>query len=187
MIWDSRTLPIQRSWFHDGPLIPVEFARQSADGRLTLVIEPNAKSVRTLWAKMDDMELESAIEALRSREGIPKSAIEKIGNWSIDDEPPNHIPELPEWAKSVGVDAVVWTALGPKFNKKDGEVPSVEQAIQYLKNLSGSYLDEAKKYICHAPVQIDTEYRRRFEAELGWNPIRWNTTLGAKNKCKNLL
>lgn len=172
LIWDSRSLPIQRAWFQDGPFIPVEFARQSADGRLTLVIEPNAKFVRTLWAKMDDMELESAIEALRKREGIPKSAINKIGNWSIGDESPNHIPELPEWAKSVGIEAVIWTALGPKFNKIDGEVPSVEQAVQYLRSLSGSALDEAEKYIRRTPVQVDTEYRRRFEAELGWSPIR---------------
>lgn len=172
LIWDSRTLPIQRSWFQDGPFIPVEFARQSVDGRLTLVIEPKARPVRTLWAKMDNMELESAIEALRNREGIPKSSIDKIGNWSIGEEPPNHIPQLSEWAKSVGVEAAIWTALGPKFNKKDGEVPSAEQAVQYLKALSGTALGEAEKYIRNTPIQIDTEYRRRFEAELGWNPIR---------------
>jgi len=172
LIWDSRTLPIQRSWFQDGPFIPVEFARQSADGRLTLVIEPNARPVRTLWAKMDNMELKAAIEALRNRESIPKSSIEKIGNWSVGEDSPNHIPELPEWAKSVGVDAVIWTALGPKFNEKDGEVPSAEQAVQYLRTLSGSALDEAEKYIRNTPAQIDTEYLRRFEVELGWKPVR---------------
>jgi len=172
LIWDSRTLPIQGSWFQDGPFIPVEFVRQSADGRLTLVIEPNSRSVKTLWAKMDNMELEPAIEALRNREGIPKSSIDKIGNWSIGEKPPNHIPKLSEWAKSAGVDAVIWTALGPKYDKKDGEVPSAEQAVQYLRTLAGSALDEAEKYIRHTPIQIDTEYRRRFEVELGWNPIR---------------
>ena len=94
-----------------------------------------------------------------------------IGNWSIGEKPPDHIPKLSEWAKSVGVEAVIWTALGPKFNKKNGVVPSAEQAVQYLKALSGSALDEAEKYIRYTPVQIDTEYRRRFEAELGWYPI----------------
>lgn len=172
LIWDSRTLPIQRYWFQDGPFIPVEFSRQSADGRLTLVIDPSARSVRTLWAKMDNMELGSAIDALRNREGIPKSSIDKIGNWSVGDKSPNHIPGLPEWAKSVGVEAVIWTALGPKFNNKNGKVPTAEQAVQYLKTLSGTTLDEAEKYIRNTPVQIDTEYRRRFEAELGWNPVR---------------
>lgn len=26
LVWDPRDLPIQRCWFRDGPLIPVEFA-----------------------------------------------------------------------------------------------------------------------------------------------------------------
>ncbi len=172
LVWDPRTLPIQRAWFQDGPFIPIEFARQSSDDRLTLVIEPKAKTVRCLWARMDDMELDSAIEALRKRENIPKNALEKIGKWSLGDDAPNDIPELPEWVKSRSVEAVIWTALGPKFNNIDDKIPSMEQAVQYLKNLSGSSLDYAEKYVRHTPIQIDTEYRRRFEAELGWSPIR---------------
>ncbi len=172
LIWDPRTLPIQRHWFQDGPLISVEFARQSSDGRLTLVIEPNAKPVRSLWAVMDDMNLVAAIEALRSREGIPKSAKNKIGHWSSGEKDPNVIPDLPEWVRSRGIESVIWTALGPKFNNSDGEVPSVEQAVEYLRGLSGSVRDEAEKYVRNAPPQIDTDYRRRFEAELGWSPFR---------------
>ena len=173
LIWDPRTLPIQRYWFQDGPFIPVEFARQSSDGRLTLVIEPNAKLVRTLWAVMDDMDLDIAIEALRSREGIPKSAKNKIGHWSIGEEPPSDIPDLTEWVRSRGIESVIWTALGPKFNNNNDEVLSVVQAVQYLRNLSGLARDEAEKYVRHAPPpQIDTDYRRRFEAELGWYPIQ---------------
>ena len=35
LTWDLRELPIQRYWFNDGPLVPVEFARQcSAPGFL---------------------------------------------------------------------------------------------------------------------------------------------------------
>ena len=152
-------------------MISVEFSRQSSDGRLTLVIEPNAKPVRSLWAVMDNMELDAAVEALRSREGIPKSAKNKIGYWSIGDESPSNIPDLSEWVRSRGVESVIWTALGPKFNNNNGEVPSVEQAVQYFKGLSGSVRDEAEKYVRNAPTQIDTDYRRRFEAELGWSPF----------------
>jgi len=169
LVWDPRTLPIQRHWFQDGPLIPVEFVRQSSDGRLTLVIEPNAKPVRTLWTVMDDVNLDAAIEALRSREGIPKSAKNKIGHWSIGEESPSDIPDLPEWVRSRGIESVIWTALGPKFNKKDDEVPTADQAVQYFRSLSGSVRDEAEKYVRNAPPQIDTDYRRRFEAELGWS------------------
>lgn len=44
LIWDPRELPIQRRWFEDGPFVPVEFTRQSSDGRITLVIEPCCSS-----------------------------------------------------------------------------------------------------------------------------------------------
>ena len=115
---------------------------------------------------MDGMDLDGAIEALRSRENILKKAVSKIGHWSIGEELPGYITDLLEWVRSRGIESVIWTALGPKFNKKDGEVPTADQAVQYLRSLSGSVKDEAEKYVRNAPPQIDTDYRRRFEAEL---------------------
>ncbi|MFQ5485865.1 MAG: hypothetical protein ACE5DO_11120, partial [Desulfobacterales bacterium] len=54
-----------------------------------------------------------------------------------------------------------WCNIGvsPKFNGNNGDVPSVEQAVKYLSNLSGSARDEAEKYVRRAPPQIDTDYR----------------------------
>ena len=52
LIWNIGTLPIQREWFKDGPFAPIEFTRQSSDGRITLVIDPTALPVRLLWAHM---------------------------------------------------------------------------------------------------------------------------------------
>lgn len=57
LIWAPRALPIQRQWFEDGPLVRVEFARQSNDGRITLVIEQAAAPIRVLWALMLPTEL----------------------------------------------------------------------------------------------------------------------------------
>jgi hypothetical protein len=73
LVWDPRELPIQPVWFQDGPMIHVEFSPQSQDGRITLVLEPNALAVRSLWAILDATSLDEAQEALRVREGISKS------------------------------------------------------------------------------------------------------------------
>ncbi|MEW8255015.1 MAG: hypothetical protein AB2747_11720 [Candidatus Thiodiazotropha taylori] len=170
LIWDPKSLPIQSQWFKNGPLLPVEFARQSADGRLTLVIEPTSNPVPTLWAMMEGIDLDLARDQLREREGIPKKYIRNIGVWSLEEDTPESIPNIDEWAIDVGVDAVIWTALGPKFSGYNGRVPSIEEAVDYLGKLSGAEFKNARRYVCNAPLQIDTAYRRRFEQELGWKP-----------------
>jgi hypothetical protein len=169
LIWDPRALPIQRRWFEDGPLVPVEFARQSSDGRITLVIEKTVAPVRVLWALMLPKELQPAMEALRDREGITgNNWTSRIGSWQRGDAAPGSIPALPDWVQAHGLDAVVWTALGPRFN--DGEtLPTADQVVQYLKALTGTVRDNAERYVRCAPRQIDTEYRRRIEGELGWS------------------
>ena len=48
LIWDPRGFPIQRHWFDDGPLVAVQFARQSNDGRITLSMETKDGPVRGL-------------------------------------------------------------------------------------------------------------------------------------------
>ena len=101
LIWDPRDLPIRRYWFDDGPLIPLEFARQSKDGRITLVILPDARPVRSLWTLMDSDSLEEAKERLRLREGRTKP--EYIGDWSRGRPSPASIPKLSEWAMAVSI------------------------------------------------------------------------------------
>ncbi len=70
LIWNPESLLIIREWFQDGPILPIEFARQSNDGRLTLVITENAQPVRTLWALMATTDLEIAKKSLLFREKI---------------------------------------------------------------------------------------------------------------------
>ena len=168
LIWRLDGLPIRRQWFEDGPLLPVEFARQSQDGSITLVITPGARPLRGLWAVMDTDDLEIAKEALRIREG--KTRREWIGSWSLGGQPPDEMPSLRAWAESQAVEHVIWTALPPKFAGLDDKIPSVEEVVSYLRTLNGSIRDKAEAYVRQAPRQIDTDYRRRIEAELGWRP-----------------
>jgi len=168
LVWDSRNLPIHRYWFNDGPFVQVEFVRQSNDRRITLVLHPDALPVRSLWAVMDVSDLDSAREALRQREGIPPNSATQFGSWSRGNDAPHLITELPEWAAARGVHAVVWTNLPPKYGNNIGHAPTCEQVIHHLIELTGTERDHAERYVRRAPRQIDTLYRRKIEAVLGW-------------------
>ena len=171
LVWDPRSLPIRREWFKDGPFVPVEFARQSSGGRITLVIDERKEAVpvRVLWAQMLSNNLPEARDALGDRENIKeKDRPSRIGSWKRADAAPHNIPELSAWAEAHGVDAIVWTDLKPKFGNKD-RTPSAAEVVKYLRTRVGTQRDKAKRYIENAPIQIDTEYRRKIEAALNWS------------------
>lgn len=168
LVWDSRELRIQCPWLGDGPSIHVEFARQSQDGRITLVLTPTDKPVQSLWTVMDETVLALAKADLRKREGISENNTNKhIGTWSVGDASPSLIPDLAEWATARGVDHVVWTNLPPKFENNE-EIPSETQVLSYLSQLSDAKRATAENYIRMAPKQICTAYRRGIEVTLQW-------------------
>jgi hypothetical protein len=118
-------------------------------------------------------DLNKAKISLAKREGIPAKNIQKdvgycSGATKSDGESSDVIAK---WASCVGLDAVVWTALPPKFDGQDGKIPTAEDVISFLRTLSQEKQGIAKEYIRKTPRQIDTEYRRRIEAELDWTPI----------------
>jgi len=169
LIWDPRQLPVGGEWFTDGPLVPVEFARQSDNGRITLVIDPHAEPARVLWAYMLSNTLEEARAALRDREGIPgQNWASRVGSWVAGSSAPANIPELTRWAEAHAIDAVIWTALAPKFGAEQ-RTPSADEVVEYLGGLQGALGESARQYVERAPRQIDTSYRRRIEAVLGWS------------------
>lgn len=174
LTWDPRVLPVQRHWFQDGPLVRAEFLRKSADGRITLVLDESAAPVRSLWAIMDTMDPGEARTALRKREGIPeKREQEHVGLWTLAKEAPSTILGLPAWARTRNIEAVVWTALPPRYyDDAPNKLASGEDIVEYLETLTGSVHDDAERYIRSAPRQIDTQIRRTIEARLGWTPLR---------------
>lgn len=167
LVWDPRGLSVSSPWYKDGPNVPVEYARQSGGHRLTLVLCKSFHIVPSLWAWMDGADLNDAIESLCQREG---SSPNRIGVWRIGEGAPELIPGLVAWAKNKGADSVIWTALLPKFQNDDGRVPSVDEALVYLRSLGKDYQPGAEEYVRKTPAQIRTPYRCEFERRLGWLP-----------------
>jgi hypothetical protein len=171
LIWNPDHLPICTEWRTDGPTLPVEFTRQSKDGRMTLAITSNAEAIPVLWAELDVRSLDEARLALADREGIRLALIEiSVGVWSANYESDHaEARVIGEWAIVAGVAGVVWTALKPRFAGKPIG-PSCDQVIRHLKTLEGEARHLAEKYIRYTPAQIRTPYRAAIERELGWTP-----------------
>ena len=108
------------------------------------------------------------------REGIgEKRAEEYVGWWGPDGRSEGLcVEEIAEWARRLGLEAVVWTALPSGLRDSPGEVPTSEAVVAYLRDLPAEPCRKAREYIRRAPPQIDTATRRLVEIELGWTHIR---------------
>lgn len=168
LIWCQKALPVSGAWQADGPVLPLEFARESNDKRITLVITPGAPAVTTLWAALAVDTLGEAKAALAAREGISEPNIKNgIGAWSADGGVADVIGQ---WAAGKGFAHVVWTALRPKIGK-EYKTPSVAEVLKHLAALSGHERDRAEEYVRMAPRQIATPYRAVIERSMGWSPL----------------
>lgn len=159
-------------WHPDGPALPVEFARQSGDGRMTLVIADGAKPLAVFWTQLKAKSPDEARRMLGAREGVPKTKVaSSIGSWRPAEPPIDDVSRgIADWAGAAKFDGVVWTALPPKFDGKP-VVPTENQVLAYLSSLDGDRRHLAEKYVRRAPAQIATAYRQRIERELGWTPL----------------
>ena len=71
LVWDPRELETAAGFAANGPLLPIEFCRISADGRLTLAIDETFGAVCKAYSAPSALEdLDAAIENLRAREGM---------------------------------------------------------------------------------------------------------------------
>lgn len=191
LVWDPRELQIKGGWQRDGPRIPIEFARISRGGRLTLVIRRETAVVQTLWAHACHTELGAARCNLREREKTPRIChIGFIFTHRDDDQNTNilsekYVKDIRMWALEKGLGAVVWTDLPSNWHDpptafQDKVKPPFnrDNVIAYLKSLEGESLSEAEKYIRFAPRQVQTRVRRRIEKELDWQFVpeeeRWD-------------
>ncbi len=175
LIWNRGDLAMIGEWQPDGPMVPVEFARVSQDGRLTLVIAPDVPAVPTYRAVAALSNLNQAIANLKQRE---QTRSESIGYLRKDDEkartgtlPATIIAPLRAWLHAHDQDAVIWTNLPPRFAEATGRVPTVTEALDYLRGLDGDARQRAETYIRRTPAQIRTPIRAAVEAHLKWMPL----------------
>lgn len=163
LVWDSQNLNLTKDkWHSDGPALPVEFSRYSDNGRVTLIIDKEARPIQVLWAELELEDLNMAIHLLAKRENTNEKNIESIRVNQNDQDPIRK--EIINWLRNKKMDAAIWTGLSYKNPGR----PTIDEVLNYLKKLEGRTRDVAEEYIRRAPEQIRTEYRMRIEAEFGW-------------------
>lgn len=179
LIWDSRSLKIDGSignngWYSDGPYLPIEFARISNDGRLTLVIRNGVKDQQVLYSISLYNDLDEAVLDLAVREGCGKNKIGKYLKEKNEVTPIDfiHKEKIANWIEpKQEINAVIWTNLSSSFKDKIGLKLSDINVVNYLTSLSPEVQVKAEEYIRKAPVQINTEIRNVIEAKLSWTSI----------------
>ena len=171
LIWCQKTLPVCGDWQPDGPVLSVEFARESRDKRITLVICNSAPATTMLWAVLDVLTLADAKDALAVREGVkPKNVQHSIGFWSPAANSDHlGVAAIGEWAQMRGFEGVVWTTLKPKIGNKY-RTPTQQEVVDHLGGLEGLARETAEEYVRLAPRQIRTPYRIAIENALSWTP-----------------
>src|SRR5438270_7990711 len=108
LVWDPRSLPLGEAWHCDGPFLPIEFARESSGGRITLVIANVPDRVQALWALMTSPNVEVAKRSLASREAISSSIESNIGFWTQNDNSGHaEVTTIGKWAAEKGLDAII--------------------------------------------------------------------------------
>jgi hypothetical protein len=172
LLWDPRDLKTAAKFVANGPLLPIEFCRISADGRLTLAIDETLGAVCKTYSAPCALEgLDAAVENFRVREGMPSARavgfVELGSNRQSNvamQRHPEAVATIGAWAASNGYDAAIWTALASNFDEpgKGGEPFSVTAAIRYLETLEGqdaARFARALTYIRKAPPEVETPVR----------------------------
>lgn len=168
LLWKPGPVKLASHWHPGGPPLPLEFARVSEDTpELALVLCPAAAPCPTYWAWLDTQDLRQARAMLREREKITPSRPDWIGTMPAVDGAGTD-DGIAAWMRARRIDAVVWTALPPRFDGRDGRMPSPGEALDWLDRRTGEERLAAERYVRQTPAHVDTAYRRLFEARLGW-------------------
>jgi hypothetical protein len=170
LIWCPGSLQIKSAWHRDGPILPIEFARLSRDGRLTLVIYPDSAGQRTLWATAVSEDMNTVRKTLEEREGTSSSFIHSgtsDGQFlaGVTEEVRDAVARWLE--EHLEFQGCVWTGLTSNWKEMQKSDFSIPRVIQYLKTLPDA--DRAREYVQNTPPQIQTAARAAIHEQLQWS------------------
>lgn len=180
LIWCPGSLRIKTRWRRDGPRLPIEFARISKDGRLTLVIHPVSEDQTTYWAISELTTPEGARRNLREREGAKQEDIHYLirNGEAPEGIPPEVMETMRDWlATHEDLHAVIWTGLCTNWKEKRERDFTAEEAVKYLSELEaardqgGVIYERAREYVRNAPPHIQTAVRKTMQ-EREWEDVR---------------
>lgn len=161
-----------------GPWLPVEFARKSADGRLTLVLYGN-HLVSTFWTMSRHNNIDDACENLRQREGnaapgdihyTTGGGLRTCHGAAPNSGTPDVSAAVETWlcARSE-IDAAVWTGLPARGFTGLSHQALTREALAYATGLTGEVASRAEEYVRRAPATVHTPVRAALERA----PLRW--------------
>ena len=172
LVWDPRELKTAAEFVANGPLLPIEFCRVSADGRLTLV---DRRNLRRSSARPIPRRARSKVSMRRSRTSESGKETDARSSRLCRTRlrqterrrhatPSASCRDDRSLGDANGYDAAIWTALASNFGEpgKGGEPFSVTAAIRYLETLEGQDAAEfarALDYIRKAPPEVETPVR----------------------------
>ena len=185
LIKEPGGLPIETEWHPDGPSLWIEFSRISTKGPragcLTLVIdERRGSEITTLYVLSTRTDLPQAIADLQQREranpddiGFCDVAAGRYAPIALGRHPKS-CERIRTWARPKGFDAVIWTALPPRFKDAIGIPFTPAAAMDYLNGLPPATKELALQYIHAAPPQTMTAFRRLLLAQTNSEPAAPN-------------
>lgn len=166
LVWKPGVLPVSGEWRSGGPSLPIEFARVGDHGELATVLTPGAPCVLVRWAHLDLDDVTLARRLLKQREEIDEDRIDGVGTVIVGGAAAALFgaPEILSWASArEGVDAVIWTALPPRFAETEGRIPTSSESADYLCGLRGETRRHAEDYVRRVPQEIRTANREAIE------------------------
>jgi len=180
LIWCPGSMRMRILWRRDGPLLPVEYARISKDGRLTLVIHPGCGNQTTLWAVAVAEDIQRARENLREREGTNSRFIHTgSATGEFSEGTPDPVRDaIAKWLEAHhDIQACVWTGLTSNWNEIRKCEFSLADALRYLEELTDSA--RAREYIQNTASQIQTTVRIAVREQLNWRDAELSPALFA--------